>query len=120
MEQAAENAGDWQRRVASTQVVQIPMPASHRGKKTPRAEDGGCEAEAGQRDAVQSRDGAAWRHGVTRQPNSHSRAGINSSEERKVNRKAERCHAEHRQPGLLEMRLFEGGRRSVTKQSELG
>lgn len=34
MEQAEENTGDWQRRVASNQVVQIPMPASHR-EKTP-------------------------------------------------------------------------------------
>lgn len=122
MERAEENTGDWQRRVASNQVVQIPMPASHREKK-PRGDDEQCKAEPGQSDAAQSRDGAAWRHnglGVTCKPNSDSRAGINSSEEQKVNRKAERCHAEHKQPGLLEMQLFELDRRLVTKKAELG
>lgn len=32
MEQAEGNAGDWQRRGASNQVVQIPTPASHQEK----------------------------------------------------------------------------------------
>lgn len=92
------------------------------GKK-PRGDDEQCKAEPGQSDAVQSRDGAAWRHdglGVTCKPNSDSRAGINSSEEQKVNHKAGRCHAERKQPGLLEMQLFELDRRLVTKKAELG
>jgi len=66
------------------------------GRK-PRGGDERCEAGPGQSNAAQSRDGAARRHGglgVTCKPNSDSRAGINSSAERKVNRKAQQCHAE--------------------------
>lgn len=101
--------------------VQIPTQRVTRIK--PRGAGERWEAEPGQRGAALSRAAAARRHeapGVTCKSNSDSRAGINSPEEQQVNCKAEGCHAERKQPGLLEMPLCEVGRRVVTKQAELG
>lgn len=79
--------------------------------------------DARQSRAGQGRAGAAGRHhglAVTCKPNSDSRAGVSSSGEQKADCKAERCCAEHTQPGLLEWQPVEVDRHSVMESRAVG